>query len=110
MKNIEIQGNCGIKCDNPKCGYVNRETPDENIADWLGVPCPDCGENLLTQEDLDSSIALRKSIDFINSLSPEQLEALTQTMGIDPKDWENISNEATVDVHNGIKFEFKEKA
>jgi len=45
---IEIKG---LRCDNPKCDYVNDDILFENYV--VGQPCPKCGDNLLTQEDYD---------------------------------------------------------
>lgn len=44
-----------VVCD--KCGYkVKNETGDPwaDIDKYLNKPCPECGENLLTAEDLSS--------------------------------------------------------
>jgi hypothetical protein len=113
--NIERIGNAGIKCDNIECGYLDKESPDENLADWLNVPCPMCGENLLTQEDLDTCLNFDKAIEMINNMSEEELIEFNKTqsqmlisMGIDISEFErqaaNIENEFTIDIHNGIKF------
>jgi len=39
----------GIKCD--KCKFSDPTVKYEDYDKWLNKPCPDCGENLLTQED-----------------------------------------------------------
>lgn len=107
--NIEKIGNAGIKCDNPTCDFTDKTKPDELLAEWLNVSCPKCGENLLTQEDLDSSVKLDIAFQFVNSLSIEQLKSLSEGMGINPEAFDGLSPEVTVDVHNGVRFEFKEK-
>jgi len=46
---IEIKG---LKCDNPLCNYEDPDIPFEEYI--VGQPCPNCGSNLLTQEDYDT--------------------------------------------------------
>lgn len=51
--NMNLVGG-GLKCDNPTCDFVDMSIAIEDYDNWLNVPCPKCGENLLTQEDLDA--------------------------------------------------------
>lgn len=44
----------GLKCDNPSCNFVDMSIAIEDYDKWLNAPCPKCGANLLTQEDLDT--------------------------------------------------------
>ncbi len=102
MKNIEKTGNAGIKCD--YCDFFDSEAPDEKLTDWLGVPCPKCGENLLTQEDLNSALEFDKMIDLINEMD------LSKMMIDDlPEELKQFAHYSSVDVniHNGINLEFK---
>ncbi len=58
-----------VQCDNPTCDYtVPNPTgnPNENIDQHLNVPCPKCGENLLTEEDLKKYKKALSIINFIN--------------------------------------------
>jgi len=51
---IEIHRRDLIQCDNPKCDFViPNETGDPyvDVIEYLNVPCPECGWNLLTEED-----------------------------------------------------------
>ncbi len=50
-QNLKISG---IKCDN--CSYKDDSVKFEDYLEWLNKPCPDCGENLLTQKDYDYCI------------------------------------------------------
>jgi predicted RNA-binding Zn-ribbon protein involved in translation (DUF1610 family) len=43
-----------IQCDNPVCDHVDDTVTAENISEFLNLPCPKCGENLLTQDDFDT--------------------------------------------------------
>jgi ssDNA-binding Zn-finger/Zn-ribbon topoisomerase 1 len=43
-----------IVCDNPKCDFkIKNETGefDEETIQYVNMPCPKCGENLLTEKD-----------------------------------------------------------
>lgn len=54
----------GIKCDH--CPYNDMSVQPEEYDAWLNRPCPDCGENLLTQEDYD---ALKKMQDWTRKMN-----------------------------------------
>lgn len=56
----------GIKCDH--CDYKNKDVCYSDYGDWLGKPCPNCGSNLLTQEDLDATDELVSQIKEANEL------------------------------------------
>ena len=50
----------GIKCDNEDCDYRNDEVSRDNYPAYVNKPCPECGANLLTQEDYETVILLEK--------------------------------------------------
>jgi len=77
--NIEVVNEGGLKCDNPICEYKDN-TPFEDYEDCIGKPCPECGDNLLTEEDYARSVVLRQSIDLINSMSPDELKNLENSL------------------------------
>lgn len=51
--NMNLVGG-GLKCDNQSCDFVDISIAIEDYDKWLNAPCPKCGANLLTQEDLDA--------------------------------------------------------
>jgi hypothetical protein len=54
-KLIELEQKYLAECDNPSCDHkVENETGDPyvDIDCFLNTPCPKCGENLLTEDDL----------------------------------------------------------
>ena len=51
--NMNLVGG-GLKCDNPSCDFVDMSIAIQDYDNWLNVPCPKCGTNLLTKEDLDA--------------------------------------------------------
>ena len=59
----------GLKCDNPKCDYMDYEIPFEDYPNWINVPCPKCGSNLLTQEDYDISVSIIKAAELLKRCS-----------------------------------------
>jgi len=73
-KAVKMEMN-GIKCDNPECDYkddnVGGSTIKE-IKEWLNKPCPKCGQSLLTQEDLNAIIQMKKVTDVVNTLCAGQ--------------------------------------
>lgn len=58
----------GIKCDNPKCDFVDKSVKFEDYKDWLNKPCPKCGSNLLTQEDYNNTKILIEVTNAVNNL------------------------------------------
>lgn len=56
----------GIKCDNTSCDFADDTVKFEEYEDWLDKPCPKCGENLLTEEDLAAVIALMEGASIMN--------------------------------------------
>lgn len=58
----------GIKCDNPECDYSDMAVKYENYPQWLNKPCPKCGANLLTQEDLDATEQLMEIVNLTNEI------------------------------------------
>jgi hypothetical protein len=68
-KLIRIEQEVLVKCDNPRCGFkVINESKDPNAEskEFINKDCPDCGENLLTQEDYDRFERLMRKINWIN--------------------------------------------
>lgn len=68
MELIKIEKIGGIKCDNPKCDYKDSTVRPQDYLSWLNKPCPKCGSNLLTKEDLLTFINLLKFVSFINKM------------------------------------------
>ncbi|MEY9980454.1 hypothetical protein [Lysinibacillus sp. RC79] len=91
----------GIKCDNDTCDYRDDSVKVEDYDKWLNKPCPKCSTNLLTEADYNNVQMLLQTAQMINSLTSEQLEALTG----------NIDNDEIVQMSiemNGTgKMEFK---
>jgi len=77
MNNIEIT-DTGLVCDNPNCDWKDETITFDIYHEWLNKPCPKCGENVLTEEDFLNAENLHSTINFINSLSEEQLEILSK--------------------------------
>ncbi|NEZ84559.1 hypothetical protein EXN54_20290 [Clostridium botulinum] len=62
----------GIKCDNPNCDYRNDKVEFEDYKNWLNKPCPKCGSNLLTKEDLEMTKSLINVANIANRVLPKQ--------------------------------------
>lgn len=59
----------GLKCNNQKCFYRNEDVQINEYQEWVNVPCPDCGEILLTQEDLNTVKLLVAGISIANKIN-----------------------------------------
>lgn len=62
----------GIKCSNPKCFYRNEDVKLEEYENWVGKECPDCGEILLTAEDMNTVKLLAGTISIANKLDTDK--------------------------------------
>lgn len=58
----------GIKCDNqPICTWQDESVKVVDYDKWMNRPCPICGSNLLTPEDLATVKTMHVIIRFINA-------------------------------------------
>lgn len=110
MENIVVTDHGGIVCDNLACDFKDSQASFETFKEYLNKPCPKCGDNLLTQEDYDNAMLVWKSIQLMNTLTPEQIKQLNDLMGIE----ENPENtgkmqHAVVSTHKGINFTITDK-
>jgi ribosomal protein S27AE len=79
QKNIEIiSSEEGLQCDNTECDWTSSAIKEEDMVNWIDKPCPKCGQNVLTQHDYNLHSKLLKAIDFVNTLSDEQINSLTE--------------------------------
>ena len=98
-KLIEIDQENLVECDDLECDFeVTNETKDPNvdITSYLNQPCPKCGENLLTEEDLYD---YKKVLKLINRLN-WWFSWVTIFIPKSKKPYEG-----SVKVHDGIKME-----
>ena len=121
QKNIEIiSSNEGLQCDNTECDWTSGAIKEEDMVNWIDKPCPKCGQNVLTQNDFNLHDKLMKSIDFINTLSEEQIDNLNKIYGKDlsngifsnPGDVEKLmmggNFNVNVTMHEKIKIDINE--
>lgn len=97
-KLIEVSQENEVICDNPECDFVIpnvSKDPDKDSRQYINIPCPKCGENLLTEEDYLQWLALHKYVRFIN----KWFSWLTVFIK-EPKERQTIETH----VHNGVKF------
>jgi len=69
MKIIEVHQPDLIICDNPNCGYkIPNESGDPNTEtkQYINIPCPECGENLLTEKDYLNGKRINNVVNKIN--------------------------------------------
>ncbi|GCD11738.1 hypothetical protein [Clostridium tagluense] len=59
----------GVKCD--VCDYRNDDVKLREYEEWLNKPCPQCGANLLTQEDFDNVQMLFSFSKMMNEILPK---------------------------------------
>ncbi len=105
----------GLTCDNTECDYQN-DVPFEEYQDWLNRSCPRCGENLLTQEDLDTTTSLIELTNLFNDMPDEDFKSIISAFGKKEKTNEEFCEEndlpigtervsVKLKVHNGVQIE-----
>lgn len=68
-KLIEIEQENLIECDNKNCDYVIKnptKDPNESIKHYINIPCPKCGDNLLTEKDYLDSERFMRILNWMN--------------------------------------------
>jgi len=98
-KLIEVTQETLITCDNKTCDFkIENPTKDPNIdtAQYVNMPCPKCGENLLTYEDYATAARLLKSINWFNKW-------FSWPMYLIPKKRWDARKTSSVHCHNGVK-------
>jgi hypothetical protein len=66
-KIIETHRESLIVCDNESCDYTVPFTEEAGaMKKYINQPCPECGENLLTQKDYELDQKVLRRINWIN--------------------------------------------
>ena len=68
MKNALEINMSGLKCDNPKCDYVDMSIDAKDYEKWVNVKCPKCGEILLTEADYNNTKFLLAIVNLGNKI------------------------------------------
>ena len=113
-KRIEVNSG-GLQCDNPSCDWTDSTIEVENYKDWLNAPCPKCGENVLTEEDLTNTLMMRSIVNMVNAVPEEDFEQFMKDLseGLPKSSEEDVLKKynlpegtekitMTFDVHKGI--------
>ena len=95
MKNLIIQKERGLKCDNSNCDWKDLSIKIDDYLEWLNAPCPKCGQNVLTKEDYNNVLILLATVNFINSLSAEEIGYLTNKVDVDSLETSEMFKDAT---------------
>jgi phage FluMu protein Com len=73
QKNIEVLDLGGIQCDN--CDWEdNTALTIAELEVYLDKPCPNCGANLLTEDDLLEYAKFTAAIDTVNSMNDDEVK------------------------------------
>jgi hypothetical protein len=68
-KLIEVHQEFLIVCDNKQCDYkIENLTgdPNQETFKYVNMPCPQCGDNLLTIEDYMQSKKVMRIVNWLN--------------------------------------------
>jgi hypothetical protein len=68
-KLIHVDDHSGeLRCDNTLCDYVAERGLHQFGPHLIGLPCPKCGENLLTEQDYKIQKKIMDGVDVINRI------------------------------------------
>lgn len=67
---IEIKQEYLIECDNYKCDFkvpnIGNDTSLEAGKEYVNMPCPKCGWNLLTEKDYNDTASMLRTVRWVN--------------------------------------------
>jgi hypothetical protein len=90
----------GLKCDNPDCEWNDMSIPFSDYEKSINKTCPECGENLLTQENYDQIIQIKQTMELLASYSEDEINALVANLSEDEMD-------QALDMMNKLKMKKK---
>jgi hypothetical protein len=114
QQRIEVRSG-GLQCDSPTCDWTDPTIQVDDYPKWLNAPCPKCGENVLTEEDLTNTLTLRNLVNLFNGIPEENFEEFMAELQKDipkstqdeilkkynlPEGTERVT--MTFDVHKGV--------
>jgi uncharacterized HAD superfamily protein len=70
----------GLQCDSPTCDWTDPTVKVEDYKKWLNAPCPKCGENVLTEEDLTNTLTLHNLVKLFNAIPEENFEEFMEQL------------------------------
>lgn len=94
---MEIEG---LVCDAPGCGWEDKTITFDDYEECVNMACPDCGENVLTEEDFNQCKQMAEMIEMMNMYSQKDLETITKNAmaEMDPDQMDNV-----LDTMNDLK-------
>lgn len=99
-----MSGVSGIKCDKPGCNYADAEVKFEDYPNWINKPCPECGENLLTQQDYDFCNNMENLVGDLKNIPGFQLleDTILKGMGTSLDDFEAVPFDVIKNMFGGL--------
>ncbi len=92
----------GLKCDNPSCDWNDMSIPFEDYPNHVDASCPECGENILKNDEYQELLQLKNAVDLMNTYTEEELRSMLSNLS--PEDMD-----AALDQMNDLKKRFKLK-
>lgn len=64
----------GLKCDNPNCDWNDMSVPFDDYVSHVNAPCPECGENILKEEEYQKLLQMKNAVNALNAMSEEDIQ------------------------------------
>ena len=72
-ENIELDIH-GLKCDN--CNWEDMSIPSEEYEKHVNAECPECGSNILTEEDYQQVLQMKQAVAMLKGMSQEEIDSM----------------------------------
>lgn len=89
----------GLVCDNPSCDWRDDTIKFKEYKKWINAPCPKCGQNVLTEHDMENALKLNFAIQIVNLKN--KLFGRKRKKG-------DIDVKVIANTHNDISFRIEE--
>lgn len=66
----------GLKCDNPSCDWNDMSISFDEYPNYINYPCPECGDNILKEEDYQQLLQMQNAVHTLNSMSEEDIQKM----------------------------------
>jgi hypothetical protein len=99
LKNIGLDL-YGLKCDS--CDWEDMSIPFKDYEKNIDVPCPECGDPILTKKDYGETLNLVKSVIVASDMEKDDVDDIASNMSGEEMD-------KTLDTMNDMKSKYGDK-
>jgi len=76
----------GLKCDNPNCDWNDMSIEFDDYPNHVDTGCPECGENILKNDEYQELLQMKNAVEALNKLSDEEIQAMIANLSPEQMD------------------------